>query len=197
MLFNDSFDDDRNRWGVLDDPAYGSAAYEGGDYVWEARGSIVHWIAEVLGEQYDQGELDMLNVTVRADVTVVAGGGVVGVFCRETPDTDAEWQWYEFIAHDGFAAIRKSDSEGNVESIAETNKVSAPLGQPMTIEGTCLDGPGESAQLSLAVNGTPVLSTEDGDPLGNGVAGLQLWTFPLHEQMDVRWHDFSVMPTTT
>jgi hypothetical protein len=37
-----------------------------------------------------------------------------------------------------------------------------------------------------------VLTATDDEPLGNGVPGLQAWTFPAHEQMDIRWHDFSI-----
>lgn len=191
-LFEDSFVDDRNGWGVVDDEDYGTIAFADGDYVWAARGSLVHWLPGVIGEQYDRGELDMLDVVVQAEVTVVAGGGVVGVFCREVPDTDAEWQWYEFVVRDGYAAIRKADLEGNLESLAETTSAAAPLGQPVEIEAACTDRPDGTAALSLAVDGTTVLSVEDDDPLGNGAAGLQLWTFPAHEQMDVRWHDFQV-----
>jgi hypothetical protein len=191
-LFEDPFDDDRNGWGVVDDPHYGTAVFTDGDYVWQFRGSVAHWLPAALGEQYDRGELDMLDVVVRADATIVAGGGVVGVFCRETPDTDAEWQWYEFVARDGFAAIRRADSEGNLDVLAETNDVSLPTGDPFALEATCVDDVNGDAQLSMALQGTTVLDASDDDALGNGVAGLQAWTFPLHEQMDIRWHQFSV-----
>ena len=42
---------------------------------------------------------------------------MIGVF-REVPDTDADFQWYEFVARDRFAAIHKADSEGNLEVLA-------------------------------------------------------------------------------
>ena len=195
VLFKDSFDDDRNQWGVIDDPQYGSTAYEGGDYVWGFRGSLAHWIAGVLGEQYDRGELDMLDVVVRAEATVVQGDGVIGVACRETPDSDAQWQWYEFVARDGFAAIRLADDEGNIEVLAETDDISLPNGEPFTIEAGCIDNSDGAAELSLALNQSPVLAAIDTDPLGNGVASLQAWTYPVHEQMDIRWHEFSVLGT--
>jgi hypothetical protein len=191
-LFEDAFDDDSNGWGLVDDPEFGSAAFVDGDYVWEFRGSIAHWLPAVLGEQYDRGELEMRDVVVRTEATILAGGGVIGVFCRETPDTDAEWQWYEFVVRDGFAAIRRADSEGNLEMLAESHDVSLPIGQPIMIEASCVDDANGDAQLSMALNGTPVLEATDDDPLDNGVVGLQAWTFPLHEQIDIRWHEFSV-----
>jgi hypothetical protein len=191
-LFEDSFDDDRNGWGIVDDPQYGSTAFEGGDYVWEFKGSVAHWLPAVLGEQYDRGELDMLDVVVRAEATVLAGGGVIGVFCRETPDVDAEWQWYEFVARDGYAAIRHADLEGNLETLTETQDVTLTVGEPIAIEATCVDNPDGHAELSLTLNGEQVLTATDDEPLGNGVSGLQAWTFPLHAQMDIRWHDFSI-----
>ena len=192
LLFQDPFDDDRNGWGVHDNPEFGSAAYDSGDYVWAFRGSVSHWLPAVLGEQYDRGELEMHNVVVKADATVAAGGGVVGVFCRETPDTDADYQWYEFVARDGFAAIRRADAEGNLDVLAETKDVTLPLGMPIAFEATCVDDTDGHAQLSFSLNGTPVLHATDNDPLGNGVSGLQAWTFPVHEEIDIRWHEFSI-----
>jgi hypothetical protein len=191
-LFEDSFDDDRNNWGVVDDPEFGSAAYANGDYVWEFRGRVAHWIAGELGDQYDRGELAMLDVVVRAEATIVEGGGVIGVSCRETPDTNAEWQWYEFVARGGFAAIRRADDQSNIDVLAMTDDVNLPIGDPIAIEGACIDDAGGDVQLWLTINGAPVLQATDSDPLGNGVPGLQAWTYPAQEQMDVRWHDFSV-----
>jgi len=192
--FDDSFDDDRNGWGVIDDSEFGTIAYEGGDYVWAFKGSVAHWLPAVLGDQFDRGDLEMRNVVVTADVTVDSGGGVVGVFCRETADTDADYQWYEFVARDGFAAIRRADGEANLDVLAETDEVSLPIGTPIAFEATCVDDATGAAKLSLSLNGTSVLTATDDDPLGNGVSGLQAWTFPIHDQMDVRWHDFSVDP---
>jgi hypothetical protein len=192
VLFEDPFADDRNGWGVIDDPDYGSTAYEGGDYVWELTGRHGHLLPKVLGDQFDRGELDMADVVVRAEATVVAGGGVIGVFCREKPDVDAEMQWYEFVARDGFAAIRRADLESNIEVLAETEDVTLPIGEPIAIEATCTDDDAGHAELSLALNGDPVLTATSDDPLGHGPPGLQAWTFPMHEQMDIRWHAFSI-----
>jgi hypothetical protein len=192
VLFEDTFDDDRNGWGVVDHPDFGTTTFEDGDYVWAFRGSIGHWLPAVLGELYDRDELDMLDVTVRAEATVLAGEGVIGVFCRENPDDDAEWQWYEFVARDGFAAIRRADLEGNLDVLAETDDVSLPLGEPLSIEATCVDDSEGYATLRMSLNDTEVLEATDDDPLVNGVSGLQAYTFPIHEQMDIRWHHFTV-----
>jgi hypothetical protein len=192
VLFEEPFDDDRNGWGVVDDPEYGSTAYEGGDYVWELTGRVAHLLPKVLGDQYDRGELDMADVVVRAEATVVAGGGVIGVFCREETDVDAELQWYEFVARDGFAAIRRADLEGNIEVLAESNDVTLPAGSPIALEATCTDDDAGHAELSLALNGDPVLTATSDHPLGIAPPGLQAWTFPMHEQMDIRWHEFSI-----
>jgi hypothetical protein len=145
-----------------------------------------------LGSQYDSGELDMLDVVVRSEATIVDGDGVAGVFCREHPDTDAEWQWYEFVARDGFAAIRLADLEGNLETLAKTDDVSLPTGEPIAFEAACVDGTNGSAELLLSLNGSPVLHASDDDPLENGVSGLQAYTHPVHDQLDIRWHEFAV-----
>jgi hypothetical protein len=191
VQFEDSFDDDRNKWGIIDDPQFGSANYQGGDYAWKFRGRVAHWLPETLGQQYDRGELDMRDVVVRAKATIESGGGVIGVACRENPDTDARWQWYEFVARDGFAAIRHADDESNIEVLAKTDQVSLAEREPIAFEAACVDDAGK-AQLSLVLNGKPVLQTTVAKPLKNGVPGLQAWTHPPHSKMDVRWHEFSV-----
>lgn len=191
-LFEEPFDDDANGWGVIDDSEYGSATYEGGDYVWALTGRVAHILPMVLADQYDRGELEMADVVVRAEATVVAGGGVIGVFCREEPDVDAEFRWYEFVARDGFAAIRQADAEGNIDVLAETKDVTLPTGEPIALEATCADDDDGKADLSLTLNGVPVLTATGDDPLGTGPPGVQAWTFPIHEQMDIRWHGFSI-----
>jgi hypothetical protein len=193
--FSDDFVDDRNGWGLVDDPQFGGASYADGDYVWNFRGSLAHWLPAVLGDQYDAGELQMVNVVVRADLTISSGNGVAGVFCRENPDTDADWQWYEFVVRDGYGAIRLADAEGNLTPLAETESLSLPLGTPIVLEARCADDESGAAKLALTVNGSPLLdATVEEGVLGNGVAGLQAWTFPAHEQMDIAWHSFSVDP---
>jgi hypothetical protein len=196
VLFDEPFDDDRNGWGIIDHPDYGGTSYDGGDYVWNLTGSSGHLIAEILGVQYDNDELDMLDVTVRAELTIDSGNGVAGVFCREVPDTDAEFQWYEFVVRDGWAAVRLADLEGNIDVVAETDDVEVTEGAPFAIEATCVDDADGVAHLSLSIDDEPVLTAEDDDPLGNGVAGLQAWTYPVHALMEIRWHHFTVLPAT-
>ena len=196
VLFDEPFDDDSNGWGIIDDPDYGDASYDNGDYVWNFTGSMGHLIADVLGVQYDNHELDMVDVTVRAELTIDAGHGVAGVFCREVPDTDADWQWYEFVVRDGWAAIRLADLEGNIDVIAETDDVEITTGAPFAIEATCVDDADGVAHLSLSIDDEPVLTAEDDDPLGNGVPGIQAWTYPVHTLIEIRWHHFAILQAT-
>ena len=147
----------------------------------------------MVGEQYDAGQLDMLDVQVTAELTIVDGTGVAGVFCRENPDSDAEWQWYDFVVRDGYAAIRLADQEGNLTALAENREVELPLGAPFALAATCRNNNDGGVDLSMTINGAPVLDvTVSDDPLTNGSAGLSAWTFPLHEQMDIVWHSFEV-----
>jgi hypothetical protein len=196
LAFYDTFDDDRNRWGVVDDPVGGTANFSGGDYVWKFTGSLSHWLPAVLGDQYDRGELHMRDVAVRADLTIDAGGGVAGVGCRENKDTDADYQWYEFVARDGFAAIRQSDAEGNIAVLAKTDKISLPLGKAFTVEGICVNDSAGKAHLTMRLNGNQVLETTRPKPLINGVPSLQAWTYPRHSELDIHWHEFSVRNIT-
>jgi hypothetical protein len=184
--FSDTFDDDSNGWGVIDHPEYGTASFEGGDYVWSLTGRIAHLVPETMLTPIEAGELTLADVVVDATVTIEAGDGVAGVFCRETPDTDAEFQWYEFVVRAEYAAIRLTDIESNIEVLAEDKEFSSTPGEQLRITGTCV---GDS--LSMAVNGEPVLQADD-DTLSEGATGIEAFTFPIHAQMDLRWHDFSV-----
>ena len=196
--FEDSFDDDRNGW-ALPPAETGTTTVEGGDFVWESKqaGLRPHVLAATLGEAFDQGRLDMTDVLVTASVTPERGAAALGVFCREVPDSDADFQWYEFVVRDGYAAIRLADSAGNLDVLAETNSPRLPLGSTASIAATCVDAAHESASLSLSLDGTAVLDTQVEDPLGNGAAGLQAYDATEDESADrflISWHDFTVEP---
>ena len=194
----DSFDDDRHGWALPPAPS-GTTTVEGGDFVWESKlpGLRPHAIATTLGEAFDQGRLDMTDVVVTASVTPERGAAAVGVFCREVPDSDADFQWYEFVVRDGYAAIRQADSAGNLDVLAETSSPRLPLGSTASIAATCVDTADESATLSLSLDGTAVLDAQVQDPLGNGAAGLQAYDAAEDESAErflISWHDFSVEP---
>lgn len=189
---SDSFDDDRNGWALPPSEA-GTTTMEGGDFVWESKQPNLrpHVLAGTLGEAYDQGRLTMTDVVVRASVTVERGAPAVGVFCREVPDSDADYQWYEFVARDGYAAIRLADASGNLDVLVETDDVEVALGTPIALEASCQD-----AALALSIDGRPVLDVDVEDPLGNGVAGLQAYdtTQESADRFLISWHDFAVEP---
>ena len=192
VLFHDDFADDRNGWGIVDDPVGGKTSYARGDYVWNFTGTMGHVIPSKLGDQYDRGELTMRDVAVRADLTIVSGGGVAGVSCRETKDTDAHYQWYEFVARDSYAAIRQSDDKGNIEVLAKTDKVRLPRGESFRVEGRCVDDGRKTTHLTMRIGGADVLDVQRPAQLGNGVPSLQAWTHPDHALMEIRWHDFTI-----
>jgi len=184
--FSESFDDDSNGWGIVDNPDYGTTAYENGDYVWKLTGRIGHLAPAALGEPIDAGELTLADVVVHATATIESGDGVAGVFCRETPDTDADYQWYEFVVRDGYAAIRLTDSESNIVVLVEDKELALPADEEFQLTGACI---GDT--LSMALNGKPVLQARD-DTLTDGLPGVEAFTYPVHSAMDLRWHDFSV-----
>ena len=195
VLFEDALDDDGNGW-ALPENDLARFYYEDGDFIWESKQENLrpHLLAATIGEAYDAGELEMRDVVVRADVTPVQGAAVAGVFCRENTDTDADFQWYEFVVRDGFAAIRIADSEGDLEVLAETDDLTLPMGEMFTLEAACVDDGGQ-AQLWLSVNGDVTLQATDDDPLENGAAGLQAYDAPeaaAAERFIIRWHEFTV-----
>lgn len=196
--FSDSFDDDQNGW-TLPPSDHGTTEVVGGDFVWDSSEfqTRPHLLAATVGEAFDQGRLDMTDVAVAASVTPERGGAAVGVFCREVTDTDSEFQWYEFVARDGYAAIRHADMGGNIDALAETEDAALPLGSPTTFEATCLDGEDGTAHLTLALNGSELLAVDVDDALGNGAAGLQGYD-AAEDQADapmrIAWHEFSVQP---
>jgi hypothetical protein len=193
---SDSFDDDRNGW-ALPPSEFGTMTIEGGDFTWDDKqfGLRPHILATPVAEAFDEGRLNMTDVRVTASVTPKRGAPAVGVFCRETPDTDADFQWYEFVVRDGYAAIRVGDSNGNLEPLAETEDAAMAIGTAATIEATCIDGADGTAALSMSLDGAELLTAEAGDPLGNGAAGLQAYGAS-EDQADepslIAWHDFAV-----
>jgi hypothetical protein len=198
--FSDSFDDDANGW-ALPPSDLGTMTIAGGDFVWDDRefGLRPHVLAATVGDAFDAGRLEMTDVRVTASVTPERGAAAVGVFCREVPDTDADFQWYEFVVRDGYAAIRVGDSNGNLEPLAETEDATIALGTAATIEATCVDGPDGSAELALSLDGIEVLTADASDPLGNGGAGLQAYGASEDEADEpslVAWHDFAVQPAS-
>jgi hypothetical protein len=197
-LFTDPFDNDANGW-ALPENENSRMVFLGGDFVWEAKRAAdirPHLIAEPIGDAFDRGDgPQMRNVVVRTSFTPVRGTGAMGVFCREVRDTDSDFQWYEFVARDGFAAIRRGDSAGHLDVLATTHDLDLPLGHEATVEAACVDDANGGARLWLSVDGTAVLVARDPHPLGNGPAGLQAYDSPEKASKArclIRWHDFSI-----
>jgi hypothetical protein len=196
-LFTDAFDDDANGW-ALPENENSRMRFLGGVFVWEAKraaGLRPHVLAAPLVDAFDRGELKMRNVIVRTSVTPVRGTGAMGVFCREVRDTDSDFQWYEFVARDGFAAIRRGDAAGHLDVLATTHDLALPIGRKATLEAACVDDADGRARLWLTVDSTAVLVANDPHPLGNGAAGLQAYDSPekaSDARFLIRWHDFSI-----
>jgi hypothetical protein len=194
---SDTFDDDANGWALPPGP-HGTTTVADGDFVWESKQpeQRPHIIAGTLGEAFDAGRLEMTDVRVTATVTPKRGAPAFGVFCREVPDTDADFQWYEFVVRDGYAAIRLADDAGHVEPIEEGTAV-VPSGKEATLEATCVDDADGSAALTLMLNGEELLRASVTEPLGNGVPGLQAYDASAEqsdEMLLLAWHDFAVEP---
>jgi hypothetical protein len=192
----ETFDDDANGW-ALPPSDDGTTEVVDGDFVWETKqpGLRPHLIATTLGMAYDSGQLEMTNVRVTTTVTPERGAAAFGLFCREVPDTDADFQWYEFVVRDGYSAIRLADSAGNLEPIEEGDAV-VPTGEVAELEVTCVDEGGE-ATLTFGLNGEALLEARVPEPLGNGVSGLQAYDAPAEESDErllLAWHDFTVEP---
>jgi len=195
-LFEDALDDDRNGWALPENES-ARFAYENGDFVWGSKIENLHphLLAAPLAEAFDRGELDMLDVVVRADVTPIQGAAAMGVFCREVPDTDADFQWYEFVVRDGYAAIRIADTDGRLDVLATSDEVDLPDGERSTVEAACRDDDRGHGQLWLTVNDALILHATHDEPLGNGAAGLQAYDGPASaspERFVIRWHHFAV-----
>lgn len=191
LILHDSFDDDSNGWGIIDSPEYGTAHYEAGSYVWKTTGRVVSLVPETLGKKFDSGGLSMSDVVMDADVTINKGGGVVGLQCRNSPDTDAGYRWYDFVARDGYIAIQLADDRSNIDVLAERKDVPIPLGKPFSIGGACITS-GNDVQLTLAINHEPLLAATAPAKPTDGAPGLVGWTHPMHSELDVAWDQFTV-----
>jgi hypothetical protein len=195
-LYRADFADGSADWDVIDHPS-GGTRFDGSDYVWEFEGEAdvhPHLLATSLGEQFERGELDMLDVTVHAEATLDGANAAVGVFCRESPDRDADFQWYEFLVRDGFAAIRLADTEGNLEVLSETDDIAVGDGARFTIDAGCVDDE-DGAHLTLVVDGRSLLEARLDDALGNGVPGLQAYYVAgegTETTTELRWHELII-----
>lgn len=196
-LFQDSFADDSNGWALPENDKLRTTV-EQGDFVWQAKalGDVrPHILPRPLGEAFDAGTLRMRDVVVTADVTPEAGEGAMGVFCREVRDGDAEFQWYEFVVRDGYGAIRRADSAGDLKVLATTDQISMAAGEKATVQAVCADDDAGHGQLWLSLDGDVVLHAEEAEPLGNGAPGLQAYDSPDEDpaaRFRIRWHDFTV-----
>jgi hypothetical protein len=185
LVFHDELDDDGSGWGDVD----GAGTYLDRDFVWAFTGQDLrpHAAPADLQEQVDEGT-NLRDVVVRAEGSA-SEGTALGVFCRET-EVDGVRRWYEFVARDGFAAIRRADDQGHLDVLVETDELSVPAGETTALEAACVDEDA-GAHLWLTVGGAPVLQIIDRDPLSSGLAGLQAYADEDGEAT-VRWEEFSV-----
>lgn len=197
VVFEDPLDDDTEGWGVFEGDV-GSNTFDGGDYVWDFESdpeARPHFLPDTLINAFENDGADFRDVVVRASVTQPEGEATVGVMCRETADTDsdAEYEWYEFVVNDGFAAIRRTDTEGNIDVLAETDEVEVEAGAEVTLEGACVDDADGEGQLWFTLDDELILDATDADPLPNGVPGLVAYAVPDSDARNVvRWQEFSV-----
>ncbi|MEO8328796.1 MAG: hypothetical protein ABI586_02210 [Candidatus Nanopelagicales bacterium] len=195
-IMDEAFKDDSNGWGIVDSED-GHNYYAKGQYVVDFRaGPFLHWVSDVLAQEWEAETVDLSDVVIKAKGTTTRGEGVVGVFCRETVDTDAEFEWYEFVVRDGYAAIRRADLRGNLRVLAETDNLALPLDVPFTLEATCVNDNDDAASLSLGLDGEELLRATDGeDALTDGLVGIQIWDAPDSLEVDpprVEWDSFLV-----
>src|SRR3954451_10365868 len=69
--------------------------------------------------------------------------------------------------------------------------------QAAGIDVVCADESSGGVRLSMSVNDKQILETTVTDhPLKEGLAGLQAWTHPAHDEMDILWHNFTISPVS-
>ena len=108
--------------------------------------------------------------TARASGSVAAASSGSSAARRQTPTPSGNGtsSWPETSS-----LLSAWRLEGNLETLAETDGVSLPVGEPIAIEATCANDDNGDAKLSMAVNGARSSAPMDDDPVGNGVSGLQ------------------------
>ena len=132
-LFTDPFDDDANGW-ALPETENSRTEVLGGDFVWEAKRAAPdlrpHVLAAPLADAFDRGDGCRCATwsSGRRSPRSVAPA-LWGCSAGEVRDTDSDFQWYEFVARDGFAAIRRADCAGHLDVLAVTKDVDLPLGR--------------------------------------------------------------------
>ena len=111
---------------------------------------------------------------VEAEGTVAEGDATIGVFCRDVPDTqsDAEFEWYEFVVNDGFGAIRRSDDDRPHRGPGRDRRRRDRGRRRTSPSAECAPRPTTATvNLWLTLDGETLLQASDDDPLPVGLAG--------------------------
>jgi hypothetical protein len=177
VIFEDALLDDENGWGENEEETLSSQFVDDG-YAITVEERDERFVAFA-----DDGPLDVADTQVSA--TISQPGGATrqtawGLMCRSqrigsprelyaltvAPDTGGwEISRVEFVL-DGDTEVLASGTDPSLEGIG--------VDAPAELTATCLGDEGETAELSLAVDGTVVGEAEDADGLGAGAAGIDV-----------------------
>ena len=166
VVFSDEMDDDRNGWGTGP-----GLAFTGGEYVEKATvpAGLAGWPDAMVRTTPE-------SVVVTARMSAPSGSAVLAVTCNNVPDGQGGGEFYALGISGDATFISRTSSYDEVplrgDLLAQTDS-GVDLTVPHDLQGSCVLA-GDEMDLWLSVDGQPVLSAVDDEPLGAGPPGLQM-----------------------
>jgi hypothetical protein len=165
-VFSDEMDDDRNGWGTGP-----GVTFTGGEYVAEATvpTGLAGWPDAMIRTTPE-------SVVVTARMSAPNGKAVLAVTCNNVPDGQGGGEFYSLGISSDAAFISRTSSYDEVPlrgDLLARADAGLDLATPHDLQGSCVLA-GDEMDLWLSVDGQPLLSAVDPDPLGAGPPGLQM-----------------------
>jgi hypothetical protein len=166
VVFTDEMDDDRNGWGTG-----GGTTFAGGEYVQAA--SVPVGLA---------GFPDALMpsappaVIVTGRMSAPTSSTILAVTCNNVPDGQGGGKFYALgIGSDVMFISRTSSHDATPlqGDVLATTDTGTDLTVPHDVQASCVPA-GAEMDLWLSIDGRPVLSAVDADPIAAGPPGLQI-----------------------
>ena len=180
VLLEDTFDDDSGNWRT--DP---DVSLEGGQQVWaiSVAGQLVHLRPLAAVDP-------IVDMEVTAEVASVDRASTIGVHCRKGPSNNDYYHYLRVGPAGAVIGVLPAEGSTPAKVLATDPDVVRPSG-PFTLAARCIDVGGVT-QLTLLLDGDPVLEATYDTPLPAGFGGLEVQAGPRGSApSEVRWERFT------
>ena len=180
VLLEDTFDDDGGNW--RSDP---DVSIEDGQQVWaiSVAGQLVHLRPLAADDP-------IVDMEVTAEVAAADPASTIGVHCRKGPSNNDYYHYLRVGPAGAIIGVLPAEGSTPAQVLATDPDVVRPTG-PFTMAARCVDVGGVT-QLTLLLDGDPVLDATYDAPLPPGFGGLEVQAGPRGSApSEVRWERFT------